>query len=119
VLEPPTPHGNLKTARKGLARYRLVVRGRAAHAGTSPEAGASAVEELAHQILVLKALRDPELQIVDLARLREASLIVVGSRGLGMVAEALLGSVANAVVHEADRPVLVVKRQAREARLAA
>src|SRR5205807_1323043 len=42
VLEPPTQRGNLKTARKGLARYRLVVRGRAAHAGTHPDEGASA-----------------------------------------------------------------------------
>src|SRR5438477_426486 len=59
VLEPPTPRGNLKTARKGLARYRLFVHGHAAHAGTHPDEGASAVEELAHQILALKALGDP------------------------------------------------------------
>src|SRR5918912_356928 len=59
VLEPPTPRGNLKTARKGLGRFRLVVRGRAAHAGTHPDEGASAVVELAHQILVLKGLSDP------------------------------------------------------------
>src|SRR5437016_2838903 len=59
VLEPPTPRGNLKTARKGLARYRLVARGRAAHAGTHLDEGASAVEELAHQILVLRGLNDP------------------------------------------------------------
>jgi glutamate carboxypeptidase len=59
VLEPPTPRGNLKTARKGLARYRLVVHGHASHAGTHPDEGASAVEELAHQILALKGLGDP------------------------------------------------------------
>jgi glutamate carboxypeptidase len=59
VLEPPTPRGNLKTARKGLGRFRLGVRGRASHAGTHPDAGASAVEELAHQILLLKGLSDP------------------------------------------------------------
>jgi glutamate carboxypeptidase len=59
VLEPPTPRGNLKTARKGLARYRLVARGRAAHAGTHPDEGVSAVEELAHQILVLRGLNNP------------------------------------------------------------
>ena len=59
VLEPPTQRGNLKTARKGLARYRLVVHGHASHAGTHPEEGASAVEELAHQILALKSLGDP------------------------------------------------------------
>jgi glutamate carboxypeptidase len=59
VLEPPTQRGNLKTARKGLGRFRLVVRGRASHAGTHPDEGASAVVELAHQILLLKGLGDP------------------------------------------------------------
>lgn len=56
VLEPPTPAGALKTARKGLRRFRLVVEGREAHAGTNPEHGASAIEELAHQVLRIKAL---------------------------------------------------------------
>ena len=53
----------------------------------------------------------PDL-IVELARARKASLIVVGSRGLGAVAGALLGSVSSAVIHRADRPVLVVPRLA-------
>ena len=47
-------------------------------------------------------------QIVELARARNAHLIVVGSRGLGAVAGALLGSVSSGIVHRADRPVLVV-----------
>jgi glutamate carboxypeptidase len=59
VLEPPTEQGHLKTARKGQARYRLAVHGRAAHAGTHPDEGASAVEELARQILILKGIADP------------------------------------------------------------
>jgi glutamate carboxypeptidase len=58
VVEPPTPDGNLKTARKGLGRFRLVITGRAAHAGTHRGAGASAIEELAHQIIALHALND-------------------------------------------------------------
>jgi nucleotide-binding universal stress UspA family protein len=47
-------------------------------------------------------------QIVELAQARNAPLIVVGSRGLGAVAGALLGSVSSAIIHRADRPVLVV-----------
>ena len=52
-------------------------------------------------------------QIVELARTRSAPLIVVGSRGLGAVAGAVLGSVSSAIIHRADRPVLVVPRQAQ------
>jgi nucleotide-binding universal stress UspA family protein len=50
----------------------------------------------------------PAERIVELARTRNAPVIVVGSRGLGAIAGALLGSVSSAVIHRADRPVLVV-----------
>lgn len=60
VLEAPLPGGVLKTARKGVAIYRLVIEGRAAHAGIEPEKGASAVVELAHQVPALHALNDPD-----------------------------------------------------------
>jgi nucleotide-binding universal stress UspA family protein len=53
---------------------------------------------------------DPAEQIIDLARLRNAELIVVGSRGLGAMAGVLLGSVSSKVVHHAGRPVLVARR---------
>jgi nucleotide-binding universal stress UspA family protein len=52
-------------------------------------------------------------QVVELARGRNAGLIVVGSRGLGAVSGALLGSVSSAIIHRADRPVLVVPSAAR------
>jgi len=42
--------GKLKTARKGVGRYMLTVRGKAAHAGIDFAAGASAIVELARQI---------------------------------------------------------------------
>jgi glutamate carboxypeptidase len=58
VVEPPTGSGDLKTARKGLGRFKIMVTGRAAHAGTSLLDGASAIEELAHQVLRLHALTD-------------------------------------------------------------
>jgi nucleotide-binding universal stress UspA family protein len=55
---------------------------------------------------------NPADQLVELARARDAHLIVVGSRGLGAVAGALLGSVSSAIIHRADRPVLVVPKRA-------
>ena len=58
-------------------------------------------------------------EIVRLARLRDVDLIVVGSHGRGRMATALLGSVANLIVHTADRPVLVVKQHVEERRQAA
>ena len=54
------PDGRLKIARKGVGRYRLLVRGRASHAGTSFEKGVSAVLELSHQVQRLFALNDAE-----------------------------------------------------------
>jgi glutamate carboxypeptidase len=60
VVEPPTNHGHLKTSRKGLGRFHVAITGRPAHAGTNLVDGASAVEELAHQILRLHELTDHE-----------------------------------------------------------
>lgn len=60
VLEPPLPCGALKVYRKGVGIYTLEIRGRAAHAGAEPERGASAVDELAHQILALHEFRDTD-----------------------------------------------------------
>ena len=45
--------------------------------------------------------------LVNVARSRRAREIVVGSRGLGGL-RAVLGSVSHALLHEADRPVVVV-----------
>ena len=50
----------------------------------------------------------PAAAIVQTAIERDATVIVVGSRGLGAVKRALLGSVSTAVLRDADRPVLVV-----------
>jgi glutamate carboxypeptidase len=58
VLEPSLPGGGLKTSRKGVGQFELVVRGVSAHAGLEPEKGVSAVRELARQILAVDDLQD-------------------------------------------------------------
>lgn len=60
VLEPSHgPEGRIKTARKGVGRFEVKLRGRSAHAGLEPEAGASAILELAHVVQALHALNEP------------------------------------------------------------
>lgn len=58
VLEPSAQGGALKTWRKGVGSFRVTVNGKAAHAGSDYEKGASAIQEAAHQILYLHSLTD-------------------------------------------------------------
>ena len=59
VCEPGLgPSGDLKTARKGIARYTVTVHGRAAHAGLDPDSGISAILELSSVIQQLFAMND-------------------------------------------------------------
>jgi nucleotide-binding universal stress UspA family protein len=54
---------------------------------------------------------DPGEELCRYAREVDASLVVVGPRGRGMLVEALLGSTARTVIKDADRDVLVVKQE--------
>jgi glutamate carboxypeptidase len=58
VLEPSLPGGAAKTSRKGCGEFTLMVYGVPAHAGVDPGKGASAILELAHQILAIQSLQD-------------------------------------------------------------
>lgn len=60
VLEAAADRGALKVERKGVSLYEVHVDGRAAHAGLEPEAGVNATTELAHQVLAVSALADPD-----------------------------------------------------------
>ena len=53
---------------------------------------------------------DPAREILRAAREGEHDLIVMGSRGRGRVTTALLGSVSNHVMHDAEVPVIVIHR---------
>ena len=54
---------------------------------------------------------DPAEEIVATAADFDADLVVVGARGLGGMARALLGSVSQKVLHHARCPVLIVKER--------
>ncbi|HJS98651.1 MAG TPA: M20 family metallopeptidase [Terriglobales bacterium] len=59
IMEPSAGlKGAVKTARKGVGEYCLKVTGVPAHAGISPTEGASAVVELAHQIVKVSGFTD-------------------------------------------------------------
>ncbi|HZE48216.1 MAG TPA: M20/M25/M40 family metallo-hydrolase [Jatrophihabitantaceae bacterium] len=59
-LEPPLPGGTLKVGRRGVARVRITVRGREAHAGLDVAAGVSAIDELIDHVA---ALRRPSVNV--------------------------------------------------------
>lgn len=56
----------------------------------------------------------PEEEIVELAEEIDAGMIVMGSRGLGGVRRALMGSVSGSVVRHAHCPVLVIREAGTE-----
>lgn len=59
VLEPAmSKEGAIKTFRKGVGKFKLMVEGKSAHAGIDPQKGASAIEEIAKQVTYLHSLND-------------------------------------------------------------
>jgi glutamate carboxypeptidase len=96
VLEPSLPGGALKTSRKGCGEYELVVRGVSAHAGIDPSKGASAIHELAQQIVRVQALQDP-------------------ARGISVNVGTISGGTRTNVVAEEARAVIDVRAPTAEA----
>ncbi|WP_243546938.1 M20 family metallopeptidase [Pseudodesulfovibrio tunisiensis] len=60
VMEGAELNGEVVTGRKGRTTFSLEVQGRPCHAGACPLPKSSAVMELAHRILELEALNDPD-----------------------------------------------------------
>ena len=52
--------GKVKTGRKGTAMFQISIHGKASHAGLEPEKGINATTEIAHVILALSGLENPE-----------------------------------------------------------
>ena len=53
VAEAARPSGDLISARKGNAKYRITFHGKASHAGSALTEGVSAITELAHWVLAI------------------------------------------------------------------
>ena len=61
VFEPSVPpRGSIKTFRKGVGGFTVKTTGKAVHSGADHEAGISAIEEMARQILHLHSLTNYE-----------------------------------------------------------
>lgn len=60
---------------------------------------------------------DPVNEIVKVAKQNDAKLILMGSRGRGLIKEILLGSVSEGVVRRSDIPVMVIKHKTNVRRL--
>jgi glutamate carboxypeptidase len=101
VLEPGTGlTGRLKTARKGVGEFRILVRGKASHAGVDFEAGASATLELARQIDRIYTFNDRERGITV-----NPGVISGGTRSNVVAAEAL-AEIDVRVVRATDASIL-------------
>jgi glutamate carboxypeptidase len=107
VLEPGTGlAGRLKTARKGVGEFQIVVHGKASHAGVDFEAGASATLELARQIERIHAFNDRESGITV-----NPGVISGGTRSNVVAAEAR-AAIDVRVMRAADAGVLEKKFRA-------
>lgn len=81
------------------------------HATAAADAGARLARELGSsaESLALKEGTGIADTIAAIAADRDAAAIVVGSRGLGRVKSALLGSTSQSLIRETTRPVLIVR----------
>jgi glutamate carboxypeptidase len=60
TLEAARANGDIVTARKGVRSFTAEAFGHAAHSGVEPEKGRNAIVALAHQIIALEKMNNPE-----------------------------------------------------------
>jgi nucleotide-binding universal stress UspA family protein len=111
ILETMTRHGSLGMGMVGL--YGDDGAADAAIKQAAVDTAADGVRRAAAAGLVAQPRivnRDDDIAAVILAEAADldADVIVVGTRGLGSVKSLMLGSVSHAVLHHADRAVLVI-----------
>jgi nucleotide-binding universal stress UspA family protein len=81
------------------------------HASTVVAQGAELAGSLglAAEPLAVPDERDVADTVMDIARQRDAGVVVVGSHGITGLRSRLLGSVARRLIEHCDRPVLVIR----------
>jgi glutamate carboxypeptidase len=103
VTEPARDGGKIVTARKGVGRFDVFIKGMPAHAGARPEDGRSAIHELANVIAALGAMNDPQRGItVNVG-------VVRGGTRPNVIAEEAYAEVDLRVPSMADADELVAK----------
>ncbi|ORY48613.1 adenine nucleotide alpha hydrolases-like protein [Rhizoclosmatium globosum] len=54
---------------------------------------------------------DPRAELVDAAKNLKAEMMVVGTRGMGLIRKAMIGSVSDHLLHHLECPVIVVRAE--------
>lgn len=95
-------------------QYQTVERLQQEHADATAEAGAAIARAAGAEAeaLAVPDLRDVATALLEVAEDRDAGAIVIGPRGLGRVEAKLFGSVSRKLLHDARRPVVVVREPA-------
>jgi len=92
-------------------QYQTVERLQREHADATAEAGAEIARAagVKAEALAVPDLRDVATAVLEVADDRGAGAIVIGSRGRGAVESKLFGSVSRKLLHDARRPVVLVR----------
>ena len=114
VVQPPTVPGTtprfvqslVRDAIAQIVKEHTVSLERAMAKAAAPLEGV--VKKVEHQVLVGHVVDT----LLSTAVKNDASLVVVGARGVGTLQRLLLGSVSESVLRHADRPVLIVRPSA-------
>jgi nucleotide-binding universal stress UspA family protein len=111
VVERPRFPSTAPAFASGLVRDAIeqIVAERTAALTATLERTAAPFERQGTPVTRRVAVGYPIHEILRAADADDADLIVVGARGLGGVKRLLLGSVSEAVLRDADRPVLIVR----------
>jgi nucleotide-binding universal stress UspA family protein len=93
----------------GEPNLQIAITARMKEAETILQMAAQAVGEIPGEVHTEIIEGSPAEAILEVVRARECDLIVMGSRGLGRLVGALLGSQSQKVLQHAPCPVLIVR----------